>query len=294
MKNLLLLIILNALLNLFVQLKITNKNFTYLNIIITSLVIIFVGIEYFSTNKNILSEEYIDKNLAYLYPFILSILLLSIYLIITYFSKYKQIVLSLLFFTSITTSMCRLYDINKYLITTLVFTWFLFSFLTNSDYKNFKIYVNNIIAIQVAVSAIKIIDVEDINTAVILLSGLFIFDIFWVFGSKAITNESVMEKVAVNVDYPVLLKFFNHGKKRNTMLLGLGDIIIPALFIKTLIKYPFYYNLSYGTYAFGLFSSIVSALYFKRGQPALLYIVPALLSVIGVGKYYGDNLLELK
>ena len=74
MKNLLLLIILNTLLNLFVQLKITNKNFTYLNIIITSLVIIFVGIEYFNGKNNILSEEYIDKNLAYLYPFILSIL----------------------------------------------------------------------------------------------------------------------------------------------------------------------------------------------------------------------------
>ena len=294
MKNLLLLIILNTLLNLFVQLKITNKNFTYLNIIITSLVIIFVGIEYFNGKNNILSEEYIDKNLAYLYPFILSILLLSIYLIITYFSKYKQIVLGLLFLTSITTSICRLYDVNKYMITSIIFLWFLFSFLTKGDYKDFKIYVNNIIAIQVAVSAIKIIDVEDINTATILLSGLFIFDIFWVFGSKVITNESVMEKVAVNIDYPVLLKFFNHGKKRNTMLLGLGDIIIPALFIKTLIKYPFYYNLSYGTYTFGLFSSIVSALYFKRGQPALLYIVPSLLSVIGVGKYYGDNLLELK
>jgi hypothetical protein len=60
------------------------------------------------------------------------------------------------------------------------------------------------------------------------------------------------------------------------MILGLGDIVIPALFIKGLINTP-HYNKSIISYIVGLIFTILSAVVFKNGQPALLYIVPSLL-----------------
>lgn len=292
MLNLLFLLILNTIMNLLVQFKIIFKGFAYINILLTSILIIFIGIKYFSNTDINMIEDYINEDIAYLYPFILSIMLVTVYIIIKYLGDYKEIILSLMFFTSITTSLYKLFEVNYFIVALPILCLFIFNFLTKGKYNDIKLYINNIIAILVGVSAIKIVAIEDLKTAMILLSGLFFFDIFWVFGSKIIAKESVMETVALNVDYPVLLKFFNYGKNRNTMLLGLGDIIIPALFIKTLVNLPPYYNLSYVTYVIGLISSMVAAIIFEKGQPALLYIVPALiLPILGLSKIKGDKIL---
>jgi minor histocompatibility antigen H13 len=110
------------------------------------------------------------------------------------------------------------------------------------------------------------------------LIGLFFFDIFWVFGSKLVFKESVMESVATNVDMPLLLKYFYSDNK--PIMLGLGDIIIPGLFIKLLVGTDQYIPCLIA-YVVSLISAITANNLSGLPQPALLYIVPAVL-----GTYY--------
>lgn len=277
--SILITLLVNTIFNLLLQYKVLPENSVYVNLILTAVLIVYVGTlkDNIKINDDFIKEQpVIDKKMAYFYPLILSFVLLSIYLIIKFLPKYKQVILGILFYSSVITSLITLLDINPIIIIISVIAWFIFTSLTKQKYNNIKIYVNNILAILVSLSSIKTINSKNILTTVILLSGLFLFDIFWVFGSKKIGGESVMENVASNVDAPIMLKFFTGNDTKNTIILGLGDIVLPALFIKQLNTKPFYYIQSLVSYAIGLIFTVVSAVVFKNGQPALLYIVPSL------------------
>lgn len=300
MKNILLIFICNTLINLFVDLRILPNKTTFLNIILTAVLIVIIGTKYLNKPNNIMMENTIDQDMAYTYPILLSICLLTIYFIIKHF-KYKDILLKILFFSSIVSSLINILPYNKLHIFIVTLIWFVFDLLTKNKYDEYKLYVNNLIAILVALSSINSMQITNVKTGMILLVGLFLFDIFWVFGSKYILNKiksnknkdkltnvknnkipsddkeeiSVMEKIALNVNSPILLKYvFDKGKP---MILGLGDIILPAVFIKTLVNNNAYYNTSIVSYIFGLVSAISATLITGKGQPALLYIVPSLI-----------------
>ena len=85
---------------------------------------------------------------------------------------------------------------------------------------------SNVFGEAFATSAIQLLDLDDFKTGMMLLSGLFFYDIFWVFGTD------VMVTVAKNFDAPVKILFpkdFFADKLQFTML-GLGDIVIPGMF----------------------------------------------------------------
>jgi minor histocompatibility antigen H13 len=70
----------------------------------------------------------------------------------------------------------------------------------------------------------------------ILLSLLFFYDIFWVFLSPYFTakGESVMVEVATSLDVPIKLvlpHLLGNSSKGQCTMLGLGDIVIPGVFI---------------------------------------------------------------
>ena len=279
MQFVFLLLLINGLINIFVQMKKICSDFTYLNIIFTSIAIIVISTYLLNGSFEIPKDNEIDKTTAYMYPFILSLMLVLLYIIIKNIKKYKKLLITVLFYTSITTSLCLLFNQQKSIVITLLFLWLLFDFNTPNKYNDIKMYINNIIAILVSIASIVSINITNFKTGLILLTGLFIFDIFWVFGSKYITNESVMVEVATNIDAPILLKYINNEKEGGLMVLGLGDIIIPALFIKMLFNLnvdKIYYGLSCVSYIAGLYSALYASIVFKQGQPALLYIVPAL------------------
>jgi minor histocompatibility antigen H13 len=206
--------------------------------------------------------------------------------------------------------------------------------------------LNNIFGISFCVQAIEAISLQDYKTGAALLSGLFFYDIFWVFGtaSRDKGGDSVMETVAKKFDGPIKILFPKEtlfivptawGCAEGTVfdvptlingslalckaaptavevftylatngpvmpdglkdqsLLGLGDIVLPGLFVAMLLRYdaskanvdpaggattdfpkPFFYtNICF--YAGGLVVTIMVMNIFKVGQPALLYLVPA-------------------
>lgn len=71
------------------------------------------------------------------------------------------------------------------------------------------------------------------TTGFILLSLLFFYDIFFVFGTD------VMLTVAKSIDAPIKLLFPKNWSSvpPEFALLGLGDIVIPGLFVSLCLRY---------------------------------------------------------
>jgi len=96
--------------------------------------------------------------------------------------------------------------------------------------------LNNLIGMAFCIQAIENISVGSVKIATILQIGLFFYDIFWVFGTE------VMVSVAKNVKGPLLLQFPRKFAdvaleiKGEFSMLGLGDIVIPGLFIALLYR----------------------------------------------------------
>ena len=194
---------------------------------------------------------------------------------------------------------------------------------------------NNALGLAFSITGVEHLSLGAVSTGVILLSGLFVYDIFWVFCTP------VMVTVAKAFDAPIKLLFprFGGGPIAAKLaaaaagaaaktaaggkalspfsMLGLGDIVIPGVFVALLLRfdclperqqkfrkggsakattrsssasaaednkkkflsscpYP-YFAASFFGYVLGLGTTIVVMNVFDAAQPALLYLVPAVL-----------------
>lgn len=151
---------------------------------------------------------------------------------------------------------------------------------------------NNILGVGFSISGIEHLSIGSTKTAGILLVGLFFYDIFWVFCTP------VMVSVAKNFDAPIKLLFPRIGDAvRNFAMLGLGDIVIPGLWVALMLRYDAsrnhktcYFQSSFWGYVGGLLTTIFIMDYFKAAQPALLYIVPAVLGAVAVHSAWAGEL----
>ncbi|KAL1110409.1 hypothetical protein AAG570_007940 [Ranatra chinensis] len=141
--------------------------------------------------------------------------------------------------------------------------------------------VNNLFGIAFAISGVELLHLNNVVTGCILLCGLFVYDVFWVFGTN------VMVTVARSFEAPIKLVFpqdlLEQGLKANNFaMLGLGDIVVPGIFIALLLRFDnslkrnskIYFYTTFAAYFFGLVATIVFMHMFKHAQPALLYLVP--------------------
>lgn len=155
---------------------------------------------------------------------------------------------------------------------------------------------NNLLGLAFAVNGVELLHLSNVVTGCILLGGLFFYDIFWVFGTD------VMVTVAKSFEAPIKLVFpqdlLEHGLgASNFAMLGLGDIVIPGIFIALLLRYDkslnrnshFYFYATFIAYIGGLLTTIFVMHVYKHAQPALLYLVPACLGVpLFLGLVRGD------
>lgn len=87
----------------------------------------------------------------------------------------------------------------------------------------------NIVALSFAYNAISLIALDSFLTGSILLAGLFVYDVWWVFGSKHVFGDNVMVEVATSFDGPIKIIFpRNLAAAKDFTLLGLGDIVLPG------------------------------------------------------------------
>ncbi|XP_022092847.1 minor histocompatibility antigen H13-like [Acanthaster planci] len=145
---------------------------------------------------------------------------------------------------------------------------------------------NNIFGLAFALNGVEFLQLNTVMTGCILLGGLFIYDIFWVFGTN------VMVTVAKSFEAPIKLVFPQDILEKgldasNFAMLGLGDIVIPGIFIALLLRFDVskaktsrtYFTASFLAYILGLLTTIGIMHFFKHAQPALLYLVPACIGV---------------
>ena len=151
-----------------------------------------------------------------------------------------------------------------------------------------------------------------------LLALLFFYDIFFVFGTD------VMLTVAKGIDAPIKLQFPKDysGEKPSYSILGLGDIVIPGIFVSLCLRFDFlkaldtnklekliekndnpmkylvetaincdksYFKAVNIGYLLAMVCTIVVMLVFDHGQPALLYLVPGCcFAVLGTALMKGE------
>lgn len=172
-------------------------------------------------------------------------------------------------------------------------------------YKTKAGLANNILASALALSGVDMLAISEFQTAAILLSGLFVYDIFWVFGSKSVFGSNVMVSVAKQFEGPIKLVFpqFPGASSKDMSMLGLGDIVVPGLFVALMLRFdirnvsltsPFptrlpYFSAAVLSYFAGLVATYVALTVFSAAQPALLYLVPScLLTAVGMAAMKGE------
>jgi len=173
---------------------------------------------------------------------------------------------------------------------------------------------NNLLGLSFSIIGIEHLSLGSTQTGAILLAGLFVYDVFWVFCTP------VMVSVARNFEAPIKLLFPRQALKsliasggagagaggagkaagfslfkaatasgtgNGFAMLGLGDIVIPGLFVALMLRHDVerrfatsYFQTAFWAYAGGVGSTIVVMNVFKAAQPALLYIVPAVLGAL--------------
>ncbi|CCD26389.1 aspartic endopeptidase NDAI_0H02150 [Naumovozyma dairenensis CBS 421] len=198
-----------------------------------------------------------------------------------------------LYFTWINTPMCS------------YFHWNVSTFLY---YKNNWMF-SNLIGMIMGVNGIRSLKMKNLRTSSYILIGLFFYDIYFVFFSK------IMETVAMKIDIPVKLSlpinFDTVTEEVEFAILGLGDIILPGMFMLVCYKYDIwkwhlnhpdrefhfanwsyigkYFITSFTGYITGIGLCLVALAKTGKAQPVLLYVVPTLLtSVLGLAWLQGD------
>ncbi|XP_068453852.1 minor histocompatibility antigen H13 isoform X2 [Clinocottus analis] len=159
---------------------------------------------------------------------------------------------------------------------------------------------NNLFGLAFALNGVELLHLNNVCTGCILLGGLFVYDVFWVFGTN------VMVTVARSFEAPIKLVFPQDLLERgfeasNFAMLGLGDIVIPGIFIALLLRFDVslkkdsrtYFYSSFLAYIFGLGLTIFIMHTFKHAQPALLYLVPACVGFPVVVALLKGELTEL-
>ncbi|KAF7417370.1 hypothetical protein HZH68_000023 [Vespula germanica] len=143
---------------------------------------------------------------------------------------------------------------------------------------------NNLFGIAFAINGVELLHLNNVVTGCILLGGLLFYDAFWVFGTD------VMITVAKSFEVPMKLVFpqdlLEKGLSANNFaMLGLGDIVLPGIFIALLLRFDnslsrktnVYFYATFFAYFMGLLITISIMHLFKHAQPALLYLAPACL-----------------
>ena len=193
--------------------------------------------------------------------------------------------------------------------------------------------LSNVLGVNFAIFGIQNLRLSNFKIAVLLLVGLFIYDIYFVF------KTDIMVTVANGLEAPIKLAvprqpdYFRNNRhgfesslwalldlvsntsasslaKLPTVMLGLGDIVVPGSYVALCLRFDLYKHhqgpkrfafhhlnpyskvyfwTSLFGYALGLVITVVVLQWFGTGQPALLYIVPCVLSsVLVMGAIRGD------
>ena len=120
------------------------------------------------------------------------------------------------------------------------------------------------------------------------MAGLFLYDIFWVFGTEVMVKVATGVKGPIKFVFPKVLPAPNDYTREYYSMLGLGDVVVPGFFIAFLLavdaynarkegkntldsadwKKPYFHTCCI-FYGLALLTTVVVMLYFKHAQVGL-------------------------
>lgn len=186
----------------------------------------------------------------------------------------------------------------------------------------------DVLSMALCVAMIAIVRLPSLKVSVLLLFGLLVYDVFWVFLSEYIFNVNVMVTVATQPAYNPLHYLTNRLHVRESMqaplkislpaklifprknghfsMLGLGDVVMPGLLLCFVLRFDKYKEMSASTpatityfhcsllgYFVGLLTATLVSEASKSAQPALLYLVPFTLLPIVIRAYLQGDLRKM-
>lgn len=167
----------------------------------------------------------------------------------------------------------------------------------------------DVIGVALVFLLVSLLHVPSLRLATMLLGGLLLYDVLFVFFSERVLGANVMVEVATQaadnplaraartmhlplapiprVQLPVKLMFpYYHGgecaHRDQYAMLGLGDMALPGVCVAYVLRAcarreRALFYVAVAGYAGGLAAAFACNLWFAAPQPALFYIVPALL-----------------
>lgn len=289
-----------------------------LNVILTACLTVFVGC--YRSVKATPPTETMSNEHAMRFPFVGSAMLLSLFLLFKFLSKdLVNAVLTAYFFVLgiVALSATLLPAIKRFLPQPWndnVIVW-RFPYFRSLEVEFTKSQVvaaipgtffcawyawkkhwlaNNILGLSFCIQGIEMLSLGSFKTGAILLAGLFVYDIFWVFFTP------VMVSVAKSFDAPIKLLFPTADATRPYSMLGLGDIVIPGIFVALALRFdvsrgkqPQYFTSAFAGYTVGVVLTIIVMNWFQAAQPALLYIVPAVIGFLAAHCIWNGDIKPL-
>ncbi|KAG8652920.1 signal peptide peptidase-like 1 [Manihot esculenta] len=204
--------------------------------------------------------------------------------------------------------------------------------------------LNNLLGISICIAFVSHVRLPNIKICAMLLACLFVYDIFWVFFSERFFGANVMVSVATQqasnpvhtvanslslpglqlitkkLELPVKIVFPRNllggavpgGNGADFMMLGLGDMAIPAMLLALVLCFDYrksrdpvnlldmhsskghkYICYALPGYAIGLVTALAAGILTRSPQPALLYLVPSTLGPVIMISWVRRELAEL-
>jgi len=161
-----------------------------------------------------------------------------------------------------------------------------------------KFIVSNCIAWAIGMVTLTSVSLGTFQTAAVLLAGLFFYDIFWVFGTDVMMTVATKVEAPIKFLYPAPPPLDGAAPRAyGFSLLGLGDLVIPGLFVTFMGRVDealkpekiSYFTVGTVAYAVGLATCFIVNEITHAGQPALLYLDPACIgSALACGAANGQ------
>ncbi|EPX73760.1 peptidase family A22 [Schizosaccharomyces octosporus yFS286] len=243
---------------------------------------VYVGSEWSTRETNPDEKHTINKKLAALFPVFGGLTLVGMYLILRYYGKeYIQYILQ--GYGSFAAAMCFLRTLNCKSTLGKSISGLLTIAITIHYLKTKHWFTSNLLAWTLAANSISMMRIDSFATGAVLLACLFIYDIYFVFGTD------VMVTVATGIDIPAKYVIPNFTKPGRFSMLGLGDIVMPGLMVSLMRRFDVhnaqkskdkrtstpYFKWTLIAYTLGLAITNGALYYFRAAQPALLYLSPA-------------------
>jgi hypothetical protein len=141
--------------------------------------------------------------------------------------------------------------------------------------------ITDFIAFCLSCATISFIKVHRLHLVLLISVGFLIYDVYWVFLSPAHFGKSVMVETATKVA-PHMPVVFSVPREGRSAMIGVGDIVLPGIVLDFFMRFDAFHNSSLFVIAFigyvaGVTIAWAAVNVTQKGQPALLWIFPAVL-----------------